>query len=63
MPDITRILQECPKLNVTVALGIDGLKEEHEKIRGKAGSWEKAISTASCNSISPVSTSKPAHAL
>jgi MoaA/NifB/PqqE/SkfB family radical SAM enzyme len=46
MPDITRILQECPKLNVTVALGIDGLKEEHEKIRGKAGSWEKAISTA-----------------
>jgi len=46
MPDITRILQECPKLNVTVALGIDGLKEEHEKIRGKAGSWDKAISTA-----------------
>jgi MoaA/NifB/PqqE/SkfB family radical SAM enzyme len=46
MPDVTRILQECPKLNVTVALGIDGLKEEHEKIRGKAGSWEKAISTA-----------------
>ena len=46
MPDITRILQECPKLSVTVALGIDGLKEDHEKIRGKAGSWDKAISTA-----------------
>jgi len=46
MPDITRILQECPKLSVTVALGIDGLKDDHEKIRGKAGSWDKAISTA-----------------
>ena len=46
LPDITRILQECPKLSVTVALGIDGLKEDHEKIRGKAGSWDKAISTA-----------------
>jgi MoaA/NifB/PqqE/SkfB family radical SAM enzyme len=46
IPDVTRILEECPKLNVTVALGIDGLKEEHEKIRGKAGSWDKAIDTA-----------------
>ncbi len=46
MPDVTRILDECPNLNVTVALGIDGLKEEHEKIRGKAGSWDKAIDTA-----------------
>ncbi len=35
-PDVTRILEECPNLNVTVALGIDGLKEEHEKIRQKA---------------------------
>lgn len=46
MPDVTRILDECPNLNVTVALGIDGLKEDHEKIRGKAGSWDKAIDTA-----------------
>ena len=46
MPDVARILDECPKLNVTVALGIDGLKEDHEKIRGKVGSWDKAIDTA-----------------
>jgi MoaA/NifB/PqqE/SkfB family radical SAM enzyme len=46
IPDVTRILEECPKLNVTVALGIDGLKEDHEKIRGKAGSWERAVGTA-----------------
>jgi MoaA/NifB/PqqE/SkfB family radical SAM enzyme len=46
MPDVTRILEECPKLNVTVALGIDGLKAEHEKIRGKTGSWERAVDTA-----------------
>jgi MoaA/NifB/PqqE/SkfB family radical SAM enzyme len=45
-PDVTRILQECPDLNVTVALGIDGLKEPHEKIRQKEGSWDKAIHTA-----------------
>jgi len=45
-PDVTRILEECPNLNVTVALGIDGVKEAHEKIRRKEGSWDKAIHTA-----------------
>lgn len=46
LPDVARILEECPKLNVTVALGIDGPKEEHEKIRQKPGSWDIAIDTA-----------------
>src|SRR5436853_7526004 len=46
MPDVSRILEECPNLNVTVALGIDGLKDEHEKIRQKIGSWDIAIDTA-----------------
>jgi len=45
-PDVTRILQECPRLNVTMALGIDGLKEQHEKIRKKPGSWDIVIDTA-----------------
>ena len=36
-PDVTRILEECPNLNVTIALGIDGPKAEHEKIRQKTG--------------------------
>ena len=45
-PDVTRILQENPNLNVTVALGIDGLKEDHESIRQKPGSWDIAIETA-----------------
>lgn len=45
-PDVTRILEECPNLNVTVALGIDGLKNQHEKIRQKPGSWDIAIETA-----------------
>ena len=45
-PDVTRILDECPNLNVSVALGIDGMKEAHEKIRRKPGSWDKAIHTA-----------------
>ena len=46
MPDVSRILDECPNLNVTVALGIDGLEQEHEKIRQKPGSWARAIDTA-----------------
>jgi len=46
LPDVTRILEECPDLNVTVALGIDGLKDQHEKIRQKVGSWDIAIDTA-----------------
>jgi MoaA/NifB/PqqE/SkfB family radical SAM enzyme len=46
LPDVTRILQENPALNVTVALGIDGLKEDHESIRQKPGSWDIAIDTA-----------------
>jgi MoaA/NifB/PqqE/SkfB family radical SAM enzyme len=45
-PDVLRILRECPRLNVTVALGIDGLKEQHDKIRQKPGSWEIVIDTA-----------------
>lgn len=30
-PDVARIMDECPKLNVSVALGIDGMKDAHEK--------------------------------
>src|SRR4030095_1818642 len=37
LPDVTRILEECPTLNVTVALGIDGPKKTHAKIRHKPG--------------------------
>jgi len=45
-PDVKRILEECPNLNVTVAMGIDGLPEQHDKIRQKPGSWSIAIETA-----------------
>lgn len=44
-PDVTRMLRECPDLNVTVGLGIDGLRPEHDKIRQKPGSWDIAIDT------------------
>jgi MoaA/NifB/PqqE/SkfB family radical SAM enzyme len=46
LPDVRRIFAQCPDLNVTVALGIDGLKEQHDKIRRKPGSWDIAIDTA-----------------
>jgi MoaA/NifB/PqqE/SkfB family radical SAM enzyme len=45
-PDVSRILEECPNLNVTVAMGIDGLQEQHDKIRQKPGSWSIGIETA-----------------
>ena len=46
LSDVARMLQECPRLNVTVALGIDGLKEQHDRIRQKPGSWDLVIDTA-----------------
>ncbi len=46
LPDTVRMLQECPKLNVTLALGIDGFAEQHDKIRQKPGSWEIVVDTA-----------------
>ena len=46
LPDVSRMLRECPRLNVTVALGIDGLKQQHDKIRQKPGSWDIVIDTA-----------------
>lgn len=46
IPDVARMLQECPTLNVTLALGIDGLREQHDKIRGKPGSWDIVVDTA-----------------
>src|SRR5580765_7064105 len=45
-PDVRRMLQECPRLNVTLALGIDGFREQHDRIRQKAGSWDIVIDTA-----------------
>ena len=45
-PDVRRIFAECPQLNVTIALGIDGFREQHDKIRQKPGSWDIAIDTA-----------------
>jgi len=46
LPDVVRMLQECPKLNVTIALGIDGLQEQHDRIRRKPGSWDIVMDTA-----------------
>jgi len=46
LPDVVRMLQECPELNVTVALGIDGLEQQHDMIRRKPGSWNIVIDTA-----------------
>ncbi len=44
--DVARMLAASPRLNVTVALGIDGVEEDHDRIRGRTGSWARAIETA-----------------
>jgi MoaA/NifB/PqqE/SkfB family radical SAM enzyme len=44
--DIPRILQECPRLNVIMALGIDGPREQHDRIRRQPGSWDIVMDTA-----------------
>jgi MoaA/NifB/PqqE/SkfB family radical SAM enzyme len=45
-PDIIRILDQCPRLNVTMALGIDGPQAQHDHIRQQPGSWEIVMDTA-----------------
>ena len=32
--DVTSILNQCPKLKLVISLSIDGVKEEHDNIRG-----------------------------
>jgi MoaA/NifB/PqqE/SkfB family radical SAM enzyme len=41
------ILQTCPQISLTLGLPLDGLRETHDKIKGKQGSFEKVIETAS----------------
>ena len=45
-PDVERMLRECPRLNVAMALGIDGFQEQHDRIRQKRGSWDVVMDTA-----------------
>jgi hypothetical protein len=45
----SREFSKSVESNVTVALGIDGLKDDHESIRQKPGSWDIASTPrASC---------------
>lgn len=46
VPDILRMLRECPALNIAVALGVDGLQPQHDSIRQKPGSWDIVMDTA-----------------
>tara|TARA_Y100000758_G_scaffold297844_1_gene258309 strand:+ start:224 stop:1435 length:1212 start_codon:yes stop_codon:yes gene_type:complete len=42
---VTNILEECPKINFTLSISIDGLPETHNDIRGVKRSFEKLIET------------------
>jgi len=40
---VERILKNCPKLVLKVSLSIDGYKDEHDKLRGVLGNYERLI--------------------
>ncbi len=42
---IHRVMAECPELKLSINMSIDGLFEEHDKIRGLDGSFEKLVNT------------------
>ena len=40
---VEKILKNCPKLVLKVSLSIDGYKDEHDKLRGVLGNYERLI--------------------
>ncbi len=42
---VSQILYECPGINLTIGISLDGLKQTHDLIKGVEGSFEKAIDT------------------
>ncbi len=42
---VKEILQSCPELHLEVDISIDGFGETHDKIRGVAGNYQKALDT------------------
>jgi len=43
--DVNKILKENPSIHLNVNLSLDGIGEDHDKIRGHKGSYEKLIET------------------
>ena len=42
---VDRVMKLCPGQNLTAAISIDGIKEEHDELRGLAGSFDNAVKT------------------
>ena len=42
---VQNILEDCPKINFTMSISIDGFKETHTEIRGVKRSFEKLLET------------------
>ena len=40
-----QILCTCPEIQLTISLPLDGLRETHDRIKGREGSFEKVIKT------------------
>ena len=43
---LSRMLEKCPKLQVTLGLSLDGLEETHDRIRGRKGSFRAVVETS-----------------
>ena len=42
---VEKMLQYCPNTSIRIILSLDGLKEQHDHIRGVKGNWEKYVQT------------------
>src|SRR3989338_1248469 len=40
-----KILESCPDPKIIINLSLDGLREQHDRIRGVPGNWEKSMET------------------
>jgi len=38
-----KILKNCPNMDFTISISLDGMEETHDKIRGKKGSFKKVL--------------------
>lgn len=45
LPAVERILTNCPESSVVVKVSLDGLGEEHDRMRNTPGNYEKAMET------------------
>lgn len=52
-----RILRVCPDLYLTIGVSLDGMERTHDRIRGRAGAFSRAVET--CRGLAVLRNSSP----